>query len=127
MAGAEALLALILVALVVGAYFLPTIVGIVRKVPNIGSVVVINFFLGWTLVGWVVSLAMAFRSAPGPNTVAVNVAPSVAVSPLAAPQTDTPAAKWATDPTGRHELRYWDGERWTEHVSDESVTSRDPM
>ena len=45
-------------------YFLPSIIGAVRKVPNIGSVVVINFFLGWTLVGWVVALAMAARSVP---------------------------------------------------------------
>jgi cytochrome c biogenesis protein CcdA len=47
-----------------GFYFLPSIVGAVRKVPNIGSVVVINLFLGWTLVGWVVALAMAARSVP---------------------------------------------------------------
>jgi hypothetical protein len=26
--------------------------------------VVINMFLGWTLIGWVVALAMAFGSAP---------------------------------------------------------------
>lgn len=49
---------------VVALYFLPAIVGAVRKVPNIGSVVVINFFLGWTFVGWVVALAMAVRSIP---------------------------------------------------------------
>ena len=45
-------------------YFLPSIIGAVRKVPNIGSVVVINSFLGWTIVGWVVALAMAARSVP---------------------------------------------------------------
>jgi hypothetical protein len=48
--------------LVVGIYFLPTIVAIARKVTNQGSVAVINFFLGWTLVGWVVALAMACRT-----------------------------------------------------------------
>ena len=47
-----------------GLYFIPSIVGGVRKVPNIGSVVVLNLFLGWTLVGWVVALAMAARSVP---------------------------------------------------------------
>jgi hypothetical protein len=26
-------------------------------------------------------------------------------------------AQWATDPTGRHEYRYWDGSAWTEHVA----------
>ncbi len=55
-----------LLIVVVGAcfYFLPTIVAVARKVPNIGSVVVINLFLGWTFIGWVVALAMAARSRP---------------------------------------------------------------
>ncbi len=30
--------------------------------------------------------------------------------------TGTPA-NWHPDPFGRHELRYWDGAQWTEHVS----------
>lgn len=33
---------------------------------------------------------------------------------------------WQPDPTGRHELRYSDGARWTEHVSDQGKTSIDP-
>ncbi len=33
-------------------------------------------------------------------------------------QTQSPAA-WHPDPFGRHELRYWDGTQWTEHVSDQ--------
>lgn len=53
--------AFILVALV---YFAPTIVAVARKVPNGGSVAVINLFLGWTLIGWVIALAMAARSVP---------------------------------------------------------------
>lgn len=43
-------------------YFLPTIVAATRKVRHKGSVAVINTFLGWTLIGWVVALAMACRS-----------------------------------------------------------------
>ena len=43
-------------------YWIPTIVAAVRHVPNMASVVVINFFLGWTFIGWVVALAMAVRS-----------------------------------------------------------------
>jgi Scramblase/Protein of unknown function (DUF2510) len=29
----------------------------------------------------------------------------------------TSPAQWHPDPTGRHQLRYWDGSRWTDHVS----------
>jgi uncharacterized protein YxjI len=36
-------------------------------------------------------------------------------------------ASWHPDPTGRHQLRYWDGAQWTEHVSDNSVVSTDPV
>jgi Superinfection immunity protein len=44
------------------AYFLPMVIGAVRRVRNMGSLTVVNVFLGWTLIGWVVALAMAFRS-----------------------------------------------------------------
>lgn len=37
------------------------------------------------------------------------------------------AEGWLIDPTGAHELRWWDGVRWTEHVSDAGVVSQDPM
>jgi hypothetical protein len=29
-----------------------------------------------------------------------------------------PAGAWHPDPSGRHELRWWDGHRWTDTVSD---------
>lgn len=34
---------------------------------------------------------------------------------------------WQPDPMGRHELRWWDGQQWTDHVSDQGATSLDPM
>jgi hypothetical protein len=46
-------------------YFIPSIVGFVRRVPNRGVLVAVNAFLGWTLIGWVVAMAMALRP-PGP-------------------------------------------------------------
>jgi hypothetical protein len=42
-------------------YFAPTIIALVRKSRDLGVVAVINMFLGWTLVGWVVALAFAMR------------------------------------------------------------------
>ncbi|MFN3254676.1 MAG: phospholipid scramblase-related protein [Ilumatobacter sp.] len=36
-------------------------------------------------------------------------------------------AAWHPDPTGRHELRYWDGAAWTAHVSNAGVTGTDPL
>jgi uncharacterized protein YxjI len=41
--------------------------------------------------------------------------------------TDTPTAGWHPDPMGKHELRYWDGTQWTEHVSSNGRQSVDPI
>jgi hypothetical protein len=43
-------------------YFLPAMVGILRGSIRIGGIIVINLFLGWTLLGWVVALAWAASS-----------------------------------------------------------------
>jgi hypothetical protein len=67
--------AVILLILLVAAYLMPTIIASVRGVPNLGSVIVVNLFLGWTLVGWVVALAMAARSAPPTQSTQVYVQP----------------------------------------------------
>ena len=63
--GADALGALIWIAVIV-AYWVPTIVAVIRHVPNAGSVAVVDGLLGWTVIGWVVALAMACRSKPAP-------------------------------------------------------------
>ena len=39
----------------------------------------------------------------------------------------TADAGWSSDPSGAHELRYWDGEQWTEHVSDGGAMTRAPL
>jgi uncharacterized protein YxjI len=36
-------------------------------------------------------------------------------------------AGWHPDPSGTHELRYFDGTQWTEHVSDRGVASTAPL
>jgi hypothetical protein len=58
--GAAVVLFLFIVG--VGLYFAPTIVAVTRKVTNQGSITVINIFFGWTLIGWVMALAMACRT-----------------------------------------------------------------
>lgn len=45
--------------------------------------------------------------------------------PLATQQT-TPAG-WYADPLGNHQLRYWDGWQWTQHVADHGVQKVDPL
>jgi hypothetical protein len=55
---------LVILVLAFVIYWLPTIVAVVRRneVPSVAPVVIVNCFLGWTLIGWVVALVMACRS-----------------------------------------------------------------
>ena len=50
---------------------------------------------------------------PQPQPAAVE--PTVQVTATAA-AANIPA-NWYADPSGRYELRYWDGQKWTEHVA----------
>jgi len=43
-------------------YWIPSAVAAGRHVRNTGSVVIVNLFFGWTVIGWIVALAMACRS-----------------------------------------------------------------
>lgn len=54
-------------------YFLPTIVGAARHKTNLVGIFLVNFLLGWSIVGWVVALVWALsteRNDPvrGPQT-----------------------------------------------------------
>jgi len=44
-----------------------------------------------------------------------------------APRAPQVAASWLPDPTGRHELRYWDGSQWTRFVSDAGAQGEDAL
>jgi RsiW-degrading membrane proteinase PrsW (M82 family) len=57
----------VLIVVGIAMYWLPTFIGYRRKAPNMSGVVVINLFLGWTLVGWVAAFAMALREIPQPQ------------------------------------------------------------
>jgi hypothetical protein len=43
-------------------YFLPSIVALVRSKRDITAIVLLNFFLGWTMIGWVVALIWAVKT-----------------------------------------------------------------
>jgi hypothetical protein len=51
----------LIVTIIVGGcvYFLPALIAGRRNHHNQGAIFVVNAFLGWTFLGWVVALAMA--------------------------------------------------------------------
>ena len=53
------LLAIVLSVVTVG-YLLPTSIAVVRQAPGLLCFLV-NFLLGWTVIGWIVAFILSFR------------------------------------------------------------------
>ena len=71
-------------------------------------------------VGWEVCGIAAVDPTIGLNSIVVTLKrPALSPPPAAGP------AAWHPDPLGRYELRYWDGCRWTDHVSTAGVHEQD--
>jgi hypothetical protein len=66
-------------------YFVPTIVGVVRKHPQMGPIIVVNLLLGWTLIGWAGALALAVSNPRDREVLVINNANGA--PPAAAPTT----------------------------------------
>jgi hypothetical protein len=62
--GGVAVLVVTAVAVLAGCsvYLLPWLVARLRRHPRAGDIFLLNFFFGWTVVGWLVALEWAFRS-----------------------------------------------------------------
>jgi hypothetical protein len=64
--GPVAIIAVILGGLIgMAFYFLPTIIALVRQKRNTIAIFVLNFFLGWTFIGWVAALVWSLATEPG--------------------------------------------------------------
>jgi hypothetical protein len=55
---------IILVGICAVIYFAPAIVAAMRSHRQTAAIVLLNLFLGWTLVGWVVALVWAAMNGP---------------------------------------------------------------
>ena len=92
--------------------------------------------------GWGVAPEQASTAEPAAVAGAAPVGNAPAQDPIAEQQTmpvqepvqqqepvqpeSTVPAGWYADPSGRYELRYWDGNQWTEHVSRAGQQYTDP-
>jgi hypothetical protein len=64
----DAVLTLLPVTMVLGLYLFPSLVAISRRHHQRAAIVALNLLLGWTLVGWVISLVWALTATPGATT-----------------------------------------------------------
>ncbi len=96
---------IVLLLFIVGLYFVPTIVALIRRHHQTGAVLVINLLLGWTLIGWAVALAMA---------VSAHRQPQVVVQQLVASPSSAPPPGWYSDPEHPGQERWWGGTTWAD-------------
>lgn len=62
----------------IGLYFLPALIAANRNKLNRGSILALNFFLGWSLIGWVVALVWALAADQPPAVVYAATATATA-------------------------------------------------
>ena len=56
--------ALILVTILIGFYFLPSLIARHRQHRNGNAIILLNLFLGWTLIGWVIAICWSVIAKP---------------------------------------------------------------
>jgi Superinfection immunity protein len=71
----------ILIVFFAGIYFIPTIIAVVRRLPNLVAVVLVNVLLGWSFIGWIVALVMSLRPAPR-----VHIVQNLYIQPAPSPR-----------------------------------------
>jgi Superinfection immunity protein len=74
----SALAMLVLILLVLGVYWLPSILARVHRHPDLVPIVVVNALLGWTVVGWVWALARLVHAGTARRLELVPVTATVA-------------------------------------------------
>ena len=52
----DAVSAVVFLLVIVAVYFLPTVVAVQRGHHQAAAIAIVNIFLGWTFLGWVVAL-----------------------------------------------------------------------
>jgi hypothetical protein len=111
-------------ALVSFGYMLPWAIAASRGKSNHLAIGLLNLFLGWTFIGWVVALIMACGAhqagAVQVASVPVQFAPQQNVSTWGQPQvTATPMPQqlpppgWYPSPDAPGQQAWWDGKTWT--------------
>ena len=61
-----------LFAIIIIPYFLPTIIAMLRRSNSTGGIFLLNFFLGWTFIGWIGALIWSITSQNTTTTIIVN-------------------------------------------------------
>ena len=61
-----------IILFLIAMYWLPTIIAVVRRTPSALGVAALNFFLGWTIIGWIIALVIALAAYPAERVVIIE-------------------------------------------------------
>ena len=81
---------LLIIFILVVPYFIPTIIASRRKHPNTSAILALNLLLGWTLIGWIISLVWALTTTAKGQTINIS-----ATSPQPPQKPETTPAEFA--------------------------------
>lgn len=87
----------VLVALLTGFYQLPGAIAIHRGHKDTLAINLWNFFAGWLIIPWFVTLVWSLSASPQPVQI-------------------LPPPSWNPDPRGEADLRWWNGAAWTDRT-----------
>ena len=100
-------------------YMLPWAIAATRGKSNAGAVAIINFLVGWTFIGWIISLVMAcgshqtaYAGGPPVNVIVAQQPRYPHLPPTVTGAIDGPPAGWYPAPDGSGNQQYWDGRAW---------------
>lgn len=79
----------VFLAIVFLPYWLPTIIAFKRNHPSKAAIAAVNFFFGWTFVGWIVSFVWALSNNGSGNQQTVVVNNNVTTNAASAPPAPT--------------------------------------
>lgn len=70
----DAFASFLAILLIIGIYLIPTIIAVCRKAYHTAAAIIVNVFLGWTFIGWVVALILSLLNAPtkNPQQIVIN-------------------------------------------------------
>src|SRR5579871_6590603 len=106
-------------------YFLPTIVAIARRKNSAVGVFLLNFFLGWTLIGWVGALIWALSSDRQPMVIVNNPVPAPPPPPPPTAQTHSYTHVTIKKPTGSTQQEKIDQVRQLKQLFDEGALTEE--
>ena len=74
------MLAFLLIGIAIAMYFLPSIIGFYRNKHNKMAIFALNTLVGWSVVGWIISLVRALSSDVKPQNIYINYPPQQATN-----------------------------------------------